>query len=61
MFFADDCYIFCKADKRDAEHVSTMLNVFEKASGQEVNAAKLSIFFSINTASEKQNLWFIEI
>ncbi|XP_060972201.1 uncharacterized protein LOC133038159 [Cannabis sativa] len=50
MFFADDSYIFCRANEREASNVQTLLNVFEQASGQKINAEKSSIFFSRNTA-----------
>lgn len=33
MFFADDTYIFCKANKENADHVMQMLNLFERVSG----------------------------
>lgn len=34
MFFADDSYIFCKADEDNANQVAEMLCTFEKAYGQ---------------------------
>uniref|UniRef100_A0A803PUY2 Reverse transcriptase n=1 Tax=Cannabis sativa TaxID=3483 RepID=A0A803PUY2_CANSA len=49
IFFADDSYIFCKANEREATNVLTLLNVFEQASGQKINFDKSSIFFSPNT------------
>lgn len=58
MFFADDCYIFCKAGVETAGHVLDMLKVFEKASGQKINADKSSVFFSRNCSSYlKQELY----
>lgn len=48
MFFADDSYLFCKADLKDAESVLDLFNTYEKASGQQVNKEKSSIFFSSN-------------
>lgn len=57
MFFADDCYIFCKASMDSANDVSDLLRVFEKASGQQINMDKSSVFFSRNTSSQlKQEL-----
>lgn len=46
MLFADDTYIFCKAKESEAEHVLDLLNSFEEASGQKINANKSSILFS---------------
>lgn len=50
MFFADDCYIFCKASKKCADQILNLLKVFENASGQKINEDKSSIFFSRNTS-----------
>lgn len=49
MFFADDCYIFCKANLDSTDHVLQMLNVFERASGQQINVDKSLVCFSRNT------------
>lgn len=57
MFFADDSYIYCQASKEEADHVINMLRIFEKASGQQINIDKSSVFFSRNTeTSTKQDL-----
>ncbi|XP_074327095.1 uncharacterized protein LOC141665037 [Apium graveolens] len=50
MFFADDCYIFCKASEDSANHILQMLNIFERASGQQINVEKSSVFYSRNTS-----------
>lgn len=49
LFFVDDSYIFCKANKDSADQVMEMLNAIEKASGQKINVNKSSAFFSYNT------------
>ncbi|KAM6557117.1 hypothetical protein CsatB_004136 [Cannabis sativa] len=49
MLFADDSYIYCRATEEEAQNVLRLLNLFEAASGQRVNYAKSSIFFSANT------------
>lgn len=49
MLFADDSYIFCKASQESADNVLTLLEIFEKASGQKLNVDKSSVFFSSNT------------
>lgn len=48
MFFADDSYIYCCANKEEAGHVMNMLKTFEAASGQKINVDKSSVFFSRN-------------
>lgn len=65
MFFADDCYIFCKAGVEQAHHVLTMLQLFEKASGQQINVDKSTVQFSRNVCSSlkadlRQQLRFTE-
>lgn len=40
MFFVDDSYIFYKASMESANYVLQMLNLFEKASGQQINVDK---------------------
>lgn len=46
MFFADDSYICCHANKEETIHVMKPLATFEKEISQKVNVAKLSVFFS---------------
>lgn len=48
IFFADDSYLFCKVDPIEAINVLEVLNTYEKASGQQVNKEKSSIFYSTN-------------
>lgn len=49
IFFADDAYIFCKASTESVDHILQISSVFEKASGQQINEDKSSVFFSKNT------------
>uniref|UniRef100_A0A803QJ80 Reverse transcriptase domain-containing protein n=1 Tax=Cannabis sativa TaxID=3483 RepID=A0A803QJ80_CANSA len=55
MFFADDSYLFCKANEREAGSIMELLSIFEAASGQQVNYDKSFIFFSANTNAEARN------
>ncbi|XP_074342398.1 uncharacterized protein LOC141679917 [Apium graveolens] len=54
MFFADDSYIYCQASREVATKVINMLQVYEKASGQKLNATKSSAFFSCNVTQEER-------
>lgn len=54
MLFADDSYILCKASGGEASKLMELLDFFEKASGQKVNFAKSSIFFSPNNSNERR-------
>lgn len=48
MLFADDSYLFCKANSSEAMQVINLLGIYERASGQQVNRKKSSIFYSSN-------------
>lgn len=48
LFFADDSYLFCNADDSDALNLMELLQVFEEASGQQVNLMKSSVVYSSN-------------
>lgn len=48
MLFADDSYFYCKAETGEARRVLELLTVYERASGQKINNAKSSVFFSTN-------------
>ena len=49
LFFADDSLIFCKSSLVECDALQKVLQVYEKASGQQLNRAKTSLFFSSNT------------
>ena len=52
--FRDDNLIFCKATLANCESLQRILEVYERASGQQLNRAKTSLFFSSNTSHEAQ-------
>uniref|UniRef100_A0A803PVR0 Reverse transcriptase domain-containing protein n=1 Tax=Cannabis sativa TaxID=3483 RepID=A0A803PVR0_CANSA len=56
MLFADDSYLYCRANSREASNVISLLQVFEQASGQVVNFDKSSLFFSNNTLPATRHL-----
>lgn len=49
LFFADDALYFFKATKEKAETVKLCLEIYQAASGQQVNFQKFDIFFTRNT------------
>jgi hypothetical protein len=55
LFFADDSLLFCKATPYHWRKLTALLNSYEKASGQRLNQAKTSIFFSRNTTIDVQH------
>ena len=54
LFFADDGLIFCKASMNDCNSLQRILKVYEDASGQQLNRAKTSLFFSCNSDRDIQ-------
>ena len=52
LLFADDCLIFTQASKGGAERVASILDGYNKGSGQLVNKQKSAIFFSSNSEQE---------
>ena len=54
LFFADDSLIFCKPTLEECDELQRLLGVYEKASGQQLNRAKTSLFFSSNTSRDVQ-------
>jgi hypothetical protein len=52
LFFADDSLLFCRATRTQWESLTQVLQIYENASGQRLNASKTSIFFSKNTTME---------
>lgn len=52
LFFADDSLLFCRASIPEWIKIQEVLFIYEKASGQQLNWGKTSIFFSKNTHSE---------
>ena len=54
LFFANDSLIFCMATLANCESLQRILEVYERASSQQLNRAKTSLFFSSNTSHEVQ-------
>ncbi|KAL6205202.1 hypothetical protein ACLB2K_022464 [Fragaria x ananassa] len=54
LFFADDSFIFFKAEGEECQRVQNMLRIYEEASGQKVSFEKSSIAFSKKVVMEEQ-------
>lgn len=57
MFFVDDIYIYCQANKcqankEEATQVMKVLATFERASGQKIDVDKSNVFFSRNVQAD---------
>ncbi|XP_038708495.1 uncharacterized protein LOC120003549 [Tripterygium wilfordii] len=49
LFFADDSLLFCKANMQECDVLHSLLQGYERASGQKINFDKSGAFFSANT------------
>ncbi len=52
LFFADDSVLFCRANLSDCHAIQEVLSKYERASGQQINHGKTTLFFSASTSSE---------
>ena len=56
LLFADDSLIFCRAKEDECLKLLEILAAYERASGQQLNRAKKTLFFSKSTSSEVQEV-----
>uniref|UniRef100_A0A2N9HZK5 Reverse transcriptase domain-containing protein n=1 Tax=Fagus sylvatica TaxID=28930 RepID=A0A2N9HZK5_FAGSY len=56
LFFADDSLLFSRATPNACEKIQGILAQYEKASGQQVNRDKTTIYFSKNTPEASQHI-----
>uniref|UniRef100_A0A803NTY2 Reverse transcriptase zinc-binding domain-containing protein n=1 Tax=Cannabis sativa TaxID=3483 RepID=A0A803NTY2_CANSA len=56
MLFANDSCVYCKANENEATRVLQLLQVSQRASGQQVNNVKSSIFFRKNTGDDTRHI-----
>ncbi|GAU48815.1 hypothetical protein TSUD_99870 [Trifolium subterraneum] len=48
LLFADDCFLFCRANVVEVNELMSILHTYERASGQEINLVKSEVFISRN-------------
>ncbi|GAU48064.1 hypothetical protein TSUD_404920 [Trifolium subterraneum] len=48
LLFADDCFLFCRANVAEVNEFMRILHTYEQASGQEINLVKSEVFISRN-------------
>ena len=49
LLFTDDSLVFCRATITECVQIQSLLQLYEQASGQNINRGKTNIFFSSNT------------
>jgi ribonuclease HI len=54
LLFADDCFLFCRSNLEETNHLMHILKTYELASGQEINLTKSEVFFSKNLSMAAQ-------
>ena len=55
LFFANDGLLFCKANSQECQNLINILQLYEAASCQKINADKSSVLFSSNTPDERRS------
>jgi hypothetical protein len=51
LFFANDSILFCQASSENCRALCEILQIYEEASGQQLNRSKTSLFFTKNTSA----------
>ncbi|CAJ2644561.1 unnamed protein product [Trifolium pratense] len=54
LLFADDCFLFCRANVAEVTQLLSILQTYEQASGQEINLSKSEVFISRNMSQAAQ-------
>ena len=52
LFFTDDSLLFCRSSTFECLKIQNILDSYERASGQQLNKSKTSLFFSKSTPAE---------
>ena len=55
LFFANDSLLFCYAKVEEVKSIQTILKVYEKTSGQQINTEKTTLFFGKAVREETKN------
>ena len=55
LLFADDCFLFFRAEEDEAHIMKNILLTYEKASGQSISLPKSEIFYSRNVIDTRKN------
>ena len=55
LFFTNDSLLFCHAKVEEVKAIQDILKVYEKASGQQINAEKTTLFFGKSVREETKD------
>jgi hypothetical protein len=55
LFFADDSVLFCRTSLQECHTLQDILRIYERASGQQINQDKTTLFFGSSTPEVTQN------
>ena len=56
MLYANDSLIFCRAKENECLKLLDVLATYERASRQQINRTKTTLFFSKSTTSDMQKV-----
>src|SRR4051812_17227110 len=54
LLFADNCFLFCRANLTEVTNLMQIIKTYAEASGQEINLTKSEVFFSRNLSKPAQ-------
>ena len=55
LFFANDTFLFCRAELREVQTIQNILRKYELASGQKINRGKTTLFFGRSVSPVSRN------
>ena len=56
LLFADDSLLFCRSNMEECQKVLDVLQIYEMSSGQQINKAKKTVFFSKSTKEDQRDV-----
>ena len=56
LLFADDSLVFCRAKENECQKLLEILATYERASSQQINKEKTTLFFSKSTSQDVQEV-----
>ena len=56
LLFVDDSLLFCRFNVEECQKVLDVLQIYKMSSGQQINKAKKTVFFSKSTKEDQRDV-----